>query len=176
MNFHKNKISKNSGCIETSIQEFMISNNKTVFIAESCTGGNISKCLTRLPGSSKYFLGAVIAYSNYVKTKILGVKEERLNNFGAVSEEIAVDMVDGIFSIVDVNFAIAITGIAGPSGAVPGKPVGTVWFCVGYKGFDYYTCKLNIDGDRETIVEMASHSVLSSFFEKISDMKNKNLL
>ncbi len=95
--------------------------------AESCTGGLIAHKLTNVPGSSEYFKGGVVSYSNEVKMKLLGVREETLKEYGAVSEQTAREMANGVRKLLDVDIAIATTGIAGPGGATPTKPVGLVY-------------------------------------------------
>ncbi|MBM3420167.1 MAG: competence/damage-inducible protein A [Bacteroidetes bacterium] len=106
----------------------------TFATAESCTGGNISRLITSVPGSSAYFLGSVTAYSNSIKKTLLGVKEKTINNYGAVSVECAGEMAEGIRILTGCDISVATTGIAGPSGATPGKPVGTVCIAVSSDG------------------------------------------
>jgi len=101
--------------------------NETVAVAESCTGGLLGGEFTKISGSSKYFLGGVIAYSNEIKAKILNVSEETLQKFGAVSEETALEMAKNVRTLFNSTYGISITGIAGPTGGTPSKPVGTVW-------------------------------------------------
>ena len=103
---------------------------KTLATAESCTGGTIASHLTALAGASAYFKGGVVAYSNEVKETALGVKHETLAAHGAVSEETVREMVEGVRKRLDADYAIATTGIAGPGGGTPEKPVGTVWVAV----------------------------------------------
>lgn len=98
--------------------------------AESCTGGYIAHKITSIPGSSAYFEGSILSYSNDIKTSQLGVKKETLLKFGAVSGETAREMVEGVKKVLNTDFAIATTGIAGPGGGTPEKPVGTVWIAV----------------------------------------------
>ncbi|MGD9929883.1 MAG: competence/damage-inducible protein A [Mangrovibacterium sp.] len=101
-----------------------------VGVAESCTGGTISQLFTENPGSSAYFKGAVVAYSNETKTALLGVKTETLQMHGAVSKEVALEMAAGVKKALNTKYAIATTGIAGPDGGTEEKPVGTVWIAV----------------------------------------------
>ena len=96
--------------------------------AESCTGGWISKSCTDVAGSSAWFDRSFVAYSYKAKTDLLGVSEDRLLKYGAVSEEVARDMAGGALERSGVNASLAVTGIAGPGGGLPDKPVGTVWF------------------------------------------------
>lgn len=102
----------------------------TVAAAESCTGGNISAMITARPGASAYYLGGITAYSNEVKINALGVKRETLAEYGAVSREVALQMADGARRLTGADWAVATTGIAGPSGGSAEKPVGTVWIAV----------------------------------------------
>ncbi len=103
---------------------------KTLASAESCTGGTIASQLTAQAGASVYFKGGIVAYSNEVKEAVLGVNHSTLEAHGAVSEETAREMVEGVRSRLDTDFAVATTGIAGPDGGTPEKPVGTVWIAV----------------------------------------------
>jgi len=100
---------------------------KTLGVAESCTGGLLCKTVTDVPGSSSYFLGGVVSYSNTVKEGILKIDRDSLMNFGAVSEVVALKMARGAKNVVDADVAIAITGVAGPEGGSKDKPVGTVY-------------------------------------------------
>ena len=95
--------------------------------AESCTGGAISQAVTSVAGCSSVMRGAVVAYHNDVKEKVLGVSGEVLATYGAVSEETVVQMVDGVSALMGADYAVATSGIAGPGGGTPEKPVGTVW-------------------------------------------------
>lgn len=99
----------------------------TVAVAESCTGGRLAAAFTAEAGSSEYFLGGVVAYANEVKIGVLGVEGETLEKHGAVSREVAIEMARGIQRITGADFTLATTGIAGPGGGTPEKPVGTVW-------------------------------------------------
>ena len=102
----------------------------TVATAESCTGGWLAKCLTDLPGSSKWFVAGWVCYSNAAKQRDLGVRAATLQRYGAVSRQSVLELARGARARSGADLAIAISGIAGPGGAVPGKPVGTVWFAV----------------------------------------------
>lgn len=102
----------------------------TLATAESCTGGYIAHLITSISGSSAYFKGSVVAYSNEIKENILGVSSQTISKYGAVSEETVFEMAAGIIRMFKVNCAIAVSGIAGPEGGTDEKPVGTVWICV----------------------------------------------
>lgn len=99
----------------------------TLAVAESCTGGGLGDALTDVPGSSDYFLGGVIAYANAAKEKVLAVPHDMLEAHGAVSAQVAVAMAEGVRRLLGPDVALSSTGIAGPSGATPGKPVGLVY-------------------------------------------------
>ena len=116
--------------LDELVHKTLIEKGKTLATAESCTGGNIARLLTAQAGASTYFKGGVIAYSNEVKECALGVKHETLVAHGAVSEETVREMVEGVRQRLGADYAIATTGIAGPGGGTPEKPVGTVWVAV----------------------------------------------
>lgn len=103
---------------------------ETLATAESCTGGNIAHRFTAMPGASEYFKGGVVAYSNEVKMALLGVDPESLNRYGAVSQSVAEQMAEGVRRATGATYGISTTGIAGPTGGTPAKPVGTVWMAV----------------------------------------------
>jgi len=113
--------------LESVIGALLLKRGATVGTAESCTGGFLAHRLTSLPGSSAYFEGSVVSYSNFLKMKLLGVQEITLNTCGAVSEETVREMAEGARRALNTTYAIATTGIAGPDGGTPEKPVGTVW-------------------------------------------------
>jgi len=119
--------------LEKAILNYMAANDLKLSVAESCTGGYISHLFTQHAGSSKVFLGGAVAYSYELKESILGVKEQTLLKFGAVSEETVTEMVNGALHNFKSDYAIAVTGIAGPDGGTPEKPVGTVWIGVANK-------------------------------------------
>ncbi len=104
--------------------------NKTLALAESCTGGWVSKIITDVSGASAVYQGGVCSYSNEVKIKILGVKEETLNSLGAVSKEVAVQMAEGVRKALNSDIGIGITGIAGPLSDNTKKPVGLIYVCI----------------------------------------------
>jgi nicotinamide-nucleotide amidase len=119
--------------------------------AESCTGGLIAAACTSLAGSSDWFDRGMVSYSNAAKTELLGVPEELIATHGAVSAEVARAMADGALARSAANIAVAVTGIAGPGGATPGKPVGTVWVAVATRGRHAVATLLHLDGDRSDV-------------------------
>ena len=108
----------------------LVESNQTLAVAESCTGGNIAHFLTSNPGSSAYFKGGVVAYSNEIKNKLLSIPVDVIETFGAVSQPVAEAMATGARKALNADFAVATTGIAGPDGGTEEKPVGTVWIAV----------------------------------------------
>lgn len=129
--------------------------------AESCTGGHLSHKITSIPGSSSYFKGGLVAYSNEIKNKELRVASETLENFGAVSEETVKEMVLGALKAFESDISIAISGIAGPGGGTKLKPVGTIWLAIANKGQMMKTYKLNLGKDRLKNIEFTSNFALN---------------
>lgn len=119
--------------LESYIGKLLLARNATVGTAESCTGGLIASLISAVPGASRYFGGSVVSYSNEAKQKLLGVKSSTLDQFGAVSEQVVKEMANGILTSIGCTYAIAVSGIMGPAGGTPEKPVGTVWIAVGNK-------------------------------------------
>lgn len=119
--------------------------------AESCTGGWIAKLLTDIPGSSAWFLGAAVTYSDALKRALLGVTPSTLERHGAVSQECALEMVAGALACLDATIAVAVTGIAGPSGGAPDKPVGTVWIAWQRQGGAACAELFQFEGDRDGV-------------------------
>lgn len=132
---------------------------ETLATAESCTGGNIAHEITRIVGSSVYFKGSVVAYSNEVKIRVLNVSSETLSGFGAVSRETVLQMVSGVQRLLSSDCAIATSGIAGPGGGSVEKPVGTVWIAVRYGERSEAEC-FCFEGDREQVIARATQSAL----------------
>lgn len=142
--------------IEKILGQRLFEQGLTVGSAESCTGGNIAHMITSIPGSSHYFKGAVISYANEEKVKILGVAQESLDRFGAVSEAVSIEMARGAQRVLNVDCSIATTGIAGPDGGTEEKPVGTVWICTTYKE-KYVARKYQLGRFREANIVRASN-------------------
>jgi nicotinamide-nucleotide amidase len=109
------------------VGKYLMMKQKTVAVAESCTGGLLSERLTRTPGSSNFFLGGAVCYSNEMKTRLAGVPEALLREHGAVSKPVAQSLAEGIRKRGGASIGVSITGVAGPSGGTPQKPVGLVW-------------------------------------------------
>ncbi len=119
--------------IEEITGKLLAEHNLTVAAAESCTGGKISELITSVPGSSAYFKGSVIAYLNEIKISLLGVSENDIANYGAVSEKVVKAMAENTMNLYNTDYAIATSGIAGPSGGTAQKPVGTTWIAIASK-------------------------------------------
>ena len=132
---------------------------RTCATAESCTGGGIGSAITSVPGSSEIFLGGVISYSNDVKHRVLGVKAETLDAFGAVSAETAAEMAAGARRLTGADVAVAVTGIAGPGGGSAEKPVGLVWFGLA-TALGVRAEKAIFPGDRERVRSAAVNHAL----------------
>ena len=126
--------------MEQVIGDLLRKDKLTISTAESCTGGAIANKLTGIPGSSEYFQGSVVAYNNDVKINILGVSEKVINQYGAVSEEVAIEMAISIRRIARSDYGISCTGIAGPGGGSDDKPIGTVWIGFSFENESYAKC------------------------------------
>lgn len=146
--------------LEAVVAELAIRNNIKVAVAESCTGGLISHRLTNVPGVSQAFLLGVVSYSNSAKEEILGVPHEIIAKYGAVSRECALAMARGVMRASSADVGIATTGIAGPSGATPGKPVGLVFVALTSRN-DAMSSRFFLVGDRETIKERSARAALN---------------
>lgn len=131
----------------------------TVACAESCTGGNIAHRIVQVPGSSAYFLGSVVSYSNDIKADVLGVERSVLMQHGAVSRETVTQMAEGVSRLMRADCAIATSGIAGPDGGTQFKPVGTVWIAVKYLDTLVSEC-IRFDGDRNEVIESATNHAM----------------
>lgn len=129
--------------------------NLTLSTAESCTGGNIAHRITSVAGSSQYFMGSVVAYDNSIKSSVLHVPSQLINDFGAVSEHTVRAMVNGVCDLMHTQCAIATSGIAGPGGGTPDKPVGTVWVAAKY-GNSVVAEKKLFFGNRAQVIERAT--------------------
>ncbi len=137
----------------------------TISVAESCTGGLLGNMITDVPGSSDYFLGGVISYSNDSKVSLLGVGEGVLRSKGAVSEEVAIQMASGVRSKFGATIGVGITGIAGPSGGTQSKPVGLVFIAVSAHDSSY--CRRAVfDGGRASVKKQAAERALEMVLEQ----------
>jgi PncC family amidohydrolase len=148
-----NKLSK-------SIAKILLKKKLTLSICESCTGGMLGSIITSVPGSSKYFRGGIIAYSNEVKRKIVGVKPDTLRKYGAVSAIVAQEMAKGVRQKLKTAIGIGITGIAGPKGGSKKKPVGLVYIAISQKR-RIIVRRHQFEGNREKVRKRACEEALS---------------
>jgi nicotinamide-nucleotide amidase len=146
--------------MEKVVANLLLQKNKTMSTAESCTGGYIAHRITSQPGSSAYFKGSVVSYSNEVKENVLNVSRDTIISAGAVSEETVTEMVKGILNLLKTDYAIAVSGIMGPDGGTPDKPVGMVWIAVGNKE-KITTQQFNFRFDRGRNIEITAMNALN---------------
>lgn len=150
------------------VGRLLMENGQTLAVAESCTGGLIGHMLTKIPGSSSYFLGGVVAYSNMLKERLLGVEHETLLGHGAVSSETARAMAEGLRRQTGADYALSVTGVAGPSGGSQEKPVGTVYFALAAseKTYDFL---FHFSGDRWQIQNVSAYTALDILRRRLLD-------
>ena len=141
--------------IERTVFELLINRGKTFASAESCTGGNIAHVITLIPGSSEVFKGSAVTYATSMKTKVLGVSEETIENYTVVSRQVVEGMAIGVRELMEADFGIATTGIAGPSGGTEETPVGTVWIGLATPSGVVSKC-FNFGKDRENVINRAT--------------------
>ena len=145
--------------LEEVVGQLLLAKQQTLALAESCTGGYISHRITRVAGSSAYYYGGAVTYSNDAKIRFLGVKPATLESYGAVSREIALEMSRGIRERTGAGIGLSVTGIAGPLGGSPEKPVGTVWISIAQEGGQEARL-FRFHGDRERIIVGTSQAAL----------------
>lgn len=146
--------------LEQRVGQLLSERHRTLALAESCTGGLISHRITGIAGSSAYYLGGVTSYANDVKVKLLGVTPATLEKYGAVSQETALEMSHGIRERIGADFGLSVTGIAGPGGGTPEKPVGTVWISIA-RAKNHEAKLFQFHGDRERIILGTSQAALN---------------
>lgn len=145
--------------LEEEIGKLLKAKNLSLSTAESCTGGGVAALITSVPGSSEYFNGSIVAYSNEVKMSLLHVSAETLEKHGAVSRKTVMEMVKGAMKTLKTDCAVATSGIAGPDGGTPEKPVGTVWIAAAYKN-EIVTMRQEGDQGRMENVQKAIQNAL----------------
>lgn len=154
--FHEEVLATENLTIPEILGSKLLENELTVSCAESCTGGNIAHKIVQIPGSSAYFLGSVVSYSNDVKASVLGVQRNDIDRFGAVSREVVEAMVKGACKLMHTSCGIATSGIAGPEGGSKLKPVGTVWIAA--KCLDTVVSECHhFPGNRNQVIEAATN-------------------
>jgi len=146
--------------LEGIVGDLLRRKGKTLSTAESCTGGMIAHLITSVPGASDYFEGSVVSYANEVKENVLKVKKETLERHGAVSRETVEEMATGAKELLRTDYAIAVSGIAGPTGGTPEKPIGTVWIAVATPS-RILSEKHQFAGDRKGNIERSSYTALN---------------
>jgi nicotinamide-nucleotide amidase len=154
--------------LEHTVGELLLQKGRTLAVAESCTGGLLANRITNVPGSSHYFLGGIVAYSNRAKEALLGVRHETLERYGAVSKETVEEMARGVKERFGSDIALAVTGIAGPEGGTLDKPVGTVW-CAYLHGRDILVWKDVIHDKRLKFKEKVVDLILEELNESLTD-------
>ena len=145
--------------------ECMTSKGMKLASAESCTGGWLAKVITDISGSSAWFVGSVVSYSNEAKQSLLGVSADTLAEFGAVSGDTVLEMSDGLFTHTDADVAVSISGIAGPDGGSHDKPVGLVWLSWGKRDKSVFANPYNFDGDREAVRRQSIKQALENLLD-----------
>jgi len=156
--------------LEEEVGTLLRQKGLTLGVVESASGGLVSHLITNTPGSSDYYKGSVTAYSNEVKIKVVGVREATLNRYGAVSPQVAEEMARGGRKLLGADICLADTGIAGPSGATPEKPVGLFFIGLSH-GERTYSRKHNFQGDREQNKQSAAEAALSWLKEYLLSLK-----
>ncbi len=155
--------------LEQEIGDLLRQKGMKLGAVESATGGLISHRITNVPGSSDYFKGSVTAYSNEIKTGVVGVKQESIDRYGAVSARVAEEMAEGGRKLLAVDICIADTGVAGPGGATPGKPVGLFFLGLSHGG-KAYSRQHNFPGNRERNKQEAAEAALKWLKEYLSGL------
>lgn len=160
------KYTEGEDALEKQLGELLRRKSITVATAESCTGGYIAHLITSVAGSSDYFKGSVISYANEIKVKVLGVQSEDLEREGAVSETVVLQMAEGVRKLMRTDYAVSVSGIAGPGGGSPEKPVGTVWIGLSGPG-GCYAKKFIFSFTRERNIAKAASKALEMLMEEI---------
>ena len=153
-----------SKIISREVSQLLWEMDKTVSTAESCTGGRIAEAIIAVPGASKYFKGGVISYVDEIKQSLLGVSAQLLEEKTAVCEEVAIQMVLGACKSLNTDFAIAATGVAGPTGGTKDNPVGTIWLACGSKDRQV-TMKVFEDHGRDINLAIATNKAMQMFLD-----------
>ena len=156
--------------MEEELVKYLIDNKLTITTAESCTGGMISSTIVNVPGASWVLNEAYVTYANEAKEKLVGVKHSTLDEFGAVSKETAYEMAEGAGRTANADLAIAVTGIAGPDGGTPDKPVGTVYAGYYIKG-NIVVERYNFDGGRYEVRKATTDTAINRLYELLLDLE-----
>ena len=158
-------LSSRDSALET-IAAILLEREQVVVTAESCTGGGIARALTSVAGSSHWFCEGFITYSNNAKVRRLAVPRSLLERFGAVSEEVVLAMAEGALGAsASADYAVAVSGIAGPGGGSEDKPVGTVWLAWGARGGHFVSRCFHFQGDRESVRQQSEDAAIIGLHE-----------
>lgn len=155
------------GKIEAAVKREFIVRNKTLALAESCTGGHLAAKLTAMPDASQFLLGSIVAYSNTWKEQFLQVSRTTLDQRGAVSREVVIEMVQGLFNETHADFGVAVSGIAGPTGGTKELPVGTIFIAIGERGKKIDAGVVYAPKDRTNAIEMACDLTLGALWRRL---------
>ena len=158
--------------LSKKISEIFWKEGLTLATAESCTAGNIAAFITAIPGSSRFYKGGIIAYSDEIKTNLLNVNPETLTTHGAVSEETVIEMVKGAMKSMNSDCAVATTGIAGPTGGTPDKPIGTIWIAASIKD-RIITTMITGDEGRNKNIANATQNALQLLQKLLQNKENE---
>ena len=150
--------------ISRDISQLLWEREETVSTAESCTGGRIAEAIMSVPGASKYFKGGIICYVYEVKMNLLGVSQQLLDEKTSVCEEVAIELVKGACRTLNTTYAVAATGIAGPTGGTKDIPVGTIWLACGTPD-KVVTCKVEEDHGRDINLAIATNKAMQLFLD-----------
>lgn len=153
--------------LEAQLAARLKANQLVMGTAESCTGGKIASMITSMAGSSDYFAGGVVSYCNAVKHNVLGVSEDDLRAFGAVSRPVVEQMAQGAIRVLGCDCAVATSGIAGPGGGTPTKPVGTVWIAVACQDKLYSEC-FHFNGSRAENIQLSAEAALRMLLDLLA--------
>lgn len=157
----------NSDQLVQALAQQLLTTQRSVTTAESCTGGGIAKALTDIAGSSRWFEAGFITYSNRMKNKVLGVPESVFSEYGAVSEACARAMAEGAIALSGADYAMAVSGIAGPGGATADKPVGCVYIAWGAQ-HTIQVMRYQFEGDRESVRQQSIDTALANLLQEIT--------
>lgn len=153
--------------LELVIGRLLENKNQKLALAESCTGGYVAHQIISVPGSSAYFNGAIVPYQNEIKIEQLGVKQETIEKYGAVSEETVIEMAKNVKQKFNADYGLASSGIAGPGGGTPEKPVGLIWIACASEG-EIITRKLNLTKDRVVNIQLTSVALLTLLYKRLT--------
>lgn len=151
--------------LANALQLRFIEKKWTLSLAESCTGGAMAATLTQIPGASSYFLGSIVAYSNALKSDLLKVPPQLIQEKGAVSREVVQAMLEGVLELTGSDCAAAVSGISGPTGGTPTKPVGTVWGAIGTRRGFQRVWSWHIEGTRQDVIAGSVRFLLEELFK-----------